>query len=249
MPLCHGSLTAYNDGPLRPLQVPFKSRVPQRGKALEISSEVGPGTYTPRPGHGCPGASAAIIDPLRQGSAFASKSKKAELKKGVTSDVDFAPAHVLSHLPLAPGTHSATWPHGERKPPHFHVPFKPYPLEAGAPRGRSKGLDELYDLDATAASPVALFGTLGVNMVRSPRRYKAAFHSRVPSRPKSAATSGALGPGSYNLARGGVVLKDPKRPSSAFVRESRGKFANVGGSYNAYSEWLGIELQRPEPWT
>lgn len=153
----------------------------------------------------------------------------------------------LKHLPRAPGTHSAPWPHGERKPPFFHVPFKPYPLESGAPRGRSKGLDEFYDLDTTIASPIALFGTLGVNMVRSPRRYQPAFHSKVPSRPKSAATSsaGELGPGSYNLLRNGVDLKDPARPGSAFVRGSRGKFENVGGSY---SEWLGIELKRPEPW-
>ena len=102
MPLCHGSLTKYNDGPLRPLQVPFKSRVPQRGKELEISPELGPGTYKPKPGYGCPSAAAAIIDPLRQGSAFASKSKKVELKKGVAADVDFPPAHVVRPHVVSP---------------------------------------------------------------------------------------------------------------------------------------------------
>eukprot|EP00966_Prymnesium_polylepis_P178594 4136049-Prymnesium_polylepis.3 len=93
MPLCHGSLTRYNDGPLRPLQVPFKSRVPQR-PTHDISPELGPGAYDPKPGYGCAGAASEITDPQRQSQAFASKSKKAAVRKTAAADVDFAPAHV-----------------------------------------------------------------------------------------------------------------------------------------------------------
>ena len=247
MPLCHGSLTRYNDGPLRPLQVPFKSRVPQRPKQ-NVGPELGPGAYSPKPGQGCPGAASEIIDPQRQSQAFASKSKKAALKKPPGADVDWPPAHVaeMRHLPRGPGSHPFAWPHGERKPPFFHVPFKAYPGLCGEPRGRSKGLDEIYDNDATGATPIGLNGTMGVNMKRSPRRYSI-MSSKVPARPKAAdlGSAGELGPGWYNLARNGIDLKDPQRPSSAFVKASKGMYEGVGGSY---SDWLGILLPKKHEW-
>jgi len=247
MPLFHGSLTKYQDGSNRPYQAVFKSRSVQR-PALCIDPERGPGMYSPKPGYGIPKEAAAIFDPLRQGSAFASKSKKAEIRPSTAANVPFAPDEALQlrHLPRAPGTHSAPWAKGERKPPFFHVPFKPYPLENGAPIGRSPGLDQFYELDHIGASPVALFGTMTVNMSRSPRRYSVMKTKTkvVRGQPMYKSGAGNLGPGQYNIPRNGIDLKDPLRPSSAFARIGKGKFEGVGGSY---AEWMGIEVKPPKP--
>ena len=72
----------------------------------------------------------------------------------MTADVDLAanvPGGVSAHhlqfvQGRMPASQGLTWPKGERKPPHFHVPFRAYPSAGGAPRGRSKGLDTIYDL-------------------------------------------------------------------------------------------------------
>lgn len=231
--------------PTRSCRDVFNSRTPQRPIVI-YSAEVGPGTYNPKPGAGMPCLTPWLKEPLRQGSAFASKSQKTPEQKTLAADVEYAPPEAarMSNLPKAPGSAALKWPHGERKPPHFHVPFRAYPSQAGDPRGREKGLDLFYDLDAIAASPVALNGTLAVNMVRHPRRY-ATIGSRVPARPRHSdpGSAGGLGPGSYTLSRDGISLKDPCRPSSAFIPGSRGKFDNVGGSY---AEWLGIDLRKRE---
>ena len=133
----------------------------------------------------------------------------------------------------APGSKAFTWPHGERKPPHFHVPFRPYPSLGGEPRGREIGLDTYYDLDRAAfASPVALparsASTCTAPHASTPRPSK-----RRAARPREAHRlthlDNPLGPGSYNIDRSGIKLKEPSRPSSAFIPYSGGKYKNVGG--------------------
>lgn len=175
--------------------------------------------------------------------SFISKTVKSPTPRSVTADVDLAadiPGGVSAHhlkfvQGRMPASQGLTWAQGERKPPHFHVPFRAYPSAGGAPRGRSKGLDKIYDLDQTIASPIALHGTLAVNMQRTPRKYASTFQSRVPARPAAAAgrsLSGdvsAGGPGSVEIDRSGIKVKEPKRPSSAFARDSGGKMRNVGG--------------------
>ena len=130
------------------------------------------------------------------------------------------------------------WAEGKRKPPFFHIPFKPYPLESGAPRGRSKGLDEFYDLNDTMID----------SMLRSPRKYNMRDNMK-PARPKSAelGSAGPLGPGSYTLDRSFMRGRpvDRGRPSAWARRDTGGKFKNVGLSY---AEYLGVDLSKlPEP--
>jgi hypothetical protein len=104
----------------------------------------------------------------------------------------------------APGSRSQGWGRGERKPPHFHVPFRAYPGLLGEPRGRDVGLDRFYNIDSTGATPIALNGTLEVNMRRHPRHYAATFKSKQPARPIRDLDAGAgfLGPGR--------LISDPK---------------------------------------
>jgi hypothetical protein len=136
----------------------------------------------------------------------------------------------------APGSRSQGWGRGERKPPHFHVPFRAYPGLLGEPRGRDVGLDRFYNIDSTGATPIALNGTLEVNMRRHPRHYAATFKSKQPARPIRDLDAGAgfLGPGSYPTPKGCIQLKEPSRPSSAFIPFSGGMYAGVGGSYADY---------------
>ena len=79
-----------------------------------------------------------------------------------------------------PGSDGRKWGKDARKPPHFHIPFRAYPFEGGEPRGREKGLDTFYEVDAVSASPSALHATLAVNMKRTPLTYAPVFKSRLP---------------------------------------------------------------------
>lgn len=241
----------------------FASRCPQRldatgkqpGCASPCDVDVGPGTYSPRPGSGQPFLKPWITEPAsRHGmsASFISRTEKTPTPRPITADVDLAadvPGGVSAHHlrfthGRMPASEGLTWPHGERKPPHFHVPFRPYPSMGGAPRGRSKGLDMLYDLDHTSASPGALHGTLVVNMRRTPRKYASAFKSRVPARPSAGSShaaffgdDGGLGPGSIEVNRDGIKLKEPKRPSPAFRTDTGGRFHNVGGPRRDGGQW------------
>ncbi len=47
-----------------------------------------------------------------------------------------------------------------------------------------------------------------------------------------------------SLARRGIGLKDPARPSSCFMPSTRGKYQNVGGSY---ADYLGVDLDKVAP--
>ena len=230
-------------GPTRSYRAVFDSIVPQR---FELVGEgqlelIGPGTYNPV-------TEPLIREPTRMNSQFASKSDRMKKEKGNSDDVKLWEGKYAGtqHLPKAPGSHGVQWPAGERTPPFFHVPFRPYPLESGAPKGRSPGLDQFYDLDSVGASPVALYGTMGVNVQRSPRRYIHLRVSPVPPRPRSSdpGSAGHLGPGSYTLERKGIGLKDPLRPSSCFMPNGNGKFRNVGLSY---AEYLGVDLKVVAP--
>ena len=198
----------------------FASRSPQRmdatgkqpGCASPCDKDVGPGTYTPLPGLGHPFWQPWHSDPMRMGSSFVSKTVKAATPRPVTANVDFLADVDMSTVQTSmPSSRGLTWPHGERKPPHFHVPFRAYPSTGGDPRGRSRGLDEWYELDEVGASPIALFGTLTVNMNRTPRKYSSTFNSKVPSRPsaKGATAAGALGPGSHQIDRSGIKVRPP----------------------------------------
>ena len=150
----------------------------------------------------------------------------------------------------APGSKAFTWPHGERKPPHFHVPFRPYPSLGGEPRGREIGLDTYYDLDRAAfASPVALHSTLGINMYRTSRVYASTFKSKQPGHELRIGSNldNPLGPGSYNIDRSGIKLKEPSRPSSAFIPYSGGKYKNVGGPRGDGGLWDDEEVEVVPP--
>jgi len=223
----------------------FASVAPQRQIFNESAdaADVGPGSYDPilpRPW---------LVEPMRQGSQFASKSQRS-MRKGeqpLGSDVGYPPASTteMKYLPQAPGSSGISWQCGERKPPFFHVPSRAYPLASGAPRGRAQGLDRMYELDGITASPVGLNGALAANVMRSPRKYKNLRADHRPVRPRSAdpGSAGHLGPGSYSLERQGVRLRDPNRASSSFSRSTNGKYERVGGSY---AEWLGIDLRKSE---
>lgn len=239
----------------------FASRVPQRldatgkqpGCESPCDADVGPGTYTPRPGTGQPFLKPWIAPPQSfhgMSYSFISKTQKTPTPRSVTADVDLAanvPGGVSAHhlqfvQGRMPASQGLTWPKGERKPPHFHVPFRAYPSASGAPRGRSKGLDTIYDLDQTIASPIALHGTLAVNMARTPRRYASTFRSRAPARPPAGGSprnfyGEASALASREAERGGIKIKEPKRPSSGFARDSGGKMRNVGGPRRVGGLW------------
>ena len=198
---------------------------------------------------------------MRKGSTFASKTVKSPMPKPLTADIEVGEkvefgvgAQYLKHVRGSmPASQGLTWAQGERKPPHFHVPFRAYPSAGGTPRGRSKGLDEFYDLDHSFASPLALHSTLAVNMHRTSRVYASTFKSRLPARPQpdSSGGSGALGPGSYTVDRihsSGIQLKEPKRASSAFARESRGRYHNVGGPKGDGGLWAEQRKVPREEW-
>ena len=219
----------------------FASRLPQRGDATgkqpgcesPCSPDVGPGAYDPRPGIGNPAYTPWLRDPMRMGSQFISRTQNRPTPAAITGKVNLTitPKHIRTVYGASPSSRGHKWPNGERTPPHFHVPFRAYPCEGGEPRGRSIGLDTFYELDDTGATPVALFGTLTINMERTARVYASSFNSKQPSRPRagSGSSAGPLGPGSYNLRRDGIDLKEPKRPSSAFIPQGRGRYVNVGG--------------------
>ena len=186
------------------------------------------------------------------GSAFISHTLKNPTPRPNTADCDWVDVDLRAVQGSMPASQGLTWAQGVRKPPHFHVPFRPYPSMGGDPVGRSKGLDEWYNCDKTCASPVALHGTLAVNMRRTPRRYASTFKSNQPARPPpdkaTGGSAGPLGPGSYPIDRSGIKVKEPKRPSSAFVRPSRGRFAGVGGPRGDGGPWPD-QYQRPlEAW-
>ena len=239
----------------------FASRTAQRGDATgkpagtasPCSRDIGPGTYDPRPGIGQATWKPWLNEPTRMTYSFASRSAKSPLKKPLTADLTHKQVPMSVTQGAMPASRGLTWPAQERKPPHFHVPFRAYPSAGGTPRGRSKGLDEFYELDTTGATPVGLFGTLTVNMNRTSRVYASTFKSRQPSRPSPDCSggSGTLGPGEYDLRRSGIALKDPSRPNSAFMRESRGKFANVGGPRGDGGLWpeQARRKQKKEAWT
>ena len=234
----------------------FNSRSKQRGDASgqpagtgsPLSRDIGPGAYDPRPGWGQPYWRPWLNDPLRKGSAFASQTVKSKLPRPLTAHVDcladFGGNYDKFLHGAAPGSRAQTWSRGERKPPHFHVPFRAYPLDNGEPRGRSPGLDQFYDLDSVRASPIALNGTLAVNMKHTDRKYASIFKSKVPARPSAAAHggSGELGPGQYNVAKNTIRVKEPARPSSAFIAYSGGKFRNVGGPRGDGGLWPDEEV-------
>jgi hypothetical protein len=228
----------------------FHSRVPQRGSATGASQyaespcppDVGPGAYDPKL------VEPWLVEPERPGSAFASRTTKSKMERPLTagvnmlgSDMGFASKDKLGLLRSGmPNARGQSWPRGARKPPHFHVPFRPYPSAAGEPRGRSPGLDEFYELDLVQASPSALHGAFTANLNRTSRAYASTFKSKQPARPVASASAGAgfdLGPGAYNIDRSGIKLKDPYRPSSAFVRHSGGKFRGVGGPHGNGGLW------------
>lgn len=242
----------------------FVSRTKQRGDATgkqpgqesPCSRDVGPGTYDQHP-VACLSSCYQPwhIDPVRSGSTFLSKTEKTPQPRPLTANVDFASLDVARRevdatLGSMPASRGLTWTSGERKPPHFHVPFRAYPSNGGEPRGRSRGLDEWYDLDHVCASPLGLHGTLGVNMVRTPRKYASTFNSKVPSRPRPGRGSGAgaLGPGSIEVDRSGIKVRDPKRPSAAFRPIDRGRFAGVGGPRGDGGLWPD-QYARQEAWT
>lgn len=237
----------------------FASRTPQRGDATgklpgcesPCSRDIGPGTYDLLPGVGHPFWQPWHIDPMRQQSSFISKTEKAKTPPPPTQNVDFlGDADVSVIQGSMPASRGLTWTTGERKPPHFHVPFRAYPSNGGEPRGRSKGLDQWYDIDRVCASPLGLHGTLVVNMHRTPRRYASTFQSKQPSRPRpgSGGSAGALGPGSHDIDRSGIKIRDPKRPSPAFRPPDRGRYAGVGGPKGDGGLWPD-QYQRPkEAW-
>ena len=236
----------------------FNSRTPQRGDASgkqpgaesPCSRDIGPGTYDPRPGAGQQCWQPWLNDPMRMGSAFASQAEKCPVPRPLTASVDHGGDFGISAKYLkqlqgdVPGSRAHSWPKGERKPPHFHVPFRAYPSLGGQPRGRSPGLDAFYDLDNAIASPVALHGTLTVNMSRTARVYASTFKSKQPSRPNPGAVGAGelLGPGSYNIDR--TFLKASDKPNSAFIRYSGGKFRNVGGPRGDGGLWPEDEVGR-----
>lgn len=236
----------------------FNSRTPQRldatgkqpGLESPCSVHVGPGAYDCKPGTGQPYYKPWLREPTRKTSAFASQTIKGALPRPLTANLDHGgdfgiSAKYLRHLQGdVPGNKARTWPKGERKPPHFHVPFRAYPSMGGDPRGRSKGLDEFYELDNTIASPVALHGTLTVNMKRTARVYASTFRSKQIARPHPgpASSSESLGPGSYNIDR--TFLKESDRPSSAFSLSSGGKWRNVGGPRGDGGLWPEDDVGR-----
>jgi len=227
----------------------FASRVPQRGDASgkfpgaesPCSNLVGPGSYSPSPGCGHPFYTPWLREPLRKSGTFASKTQKTPLPRSLTADVDHGGDGGINARYLkrtqgdVPGSRAQAWPRGERKPPHFHVPFRAYPSMGGDPRGRSPGLDQFYELDTVVASrPGALHGTLTVNMERTARVYAPVFKSNAPVRANGPGSGGGdtsefLGPGAYNLDRSGIKIKEPRRHSSGFMRPTGGMYHNVGG--------------------
>ena len=81
-------------------------------------------------------------------------------------------------------------------------------------------------------------------MRRTPRKYASAFKSRVPARPSAGSShaaffgdDGGLGPGSIEVNRDGIKLKEPKRPSPAFRKDTGGRFHNVGGPRRDGGQW------------
>ena len=222
----------------------FNSKCPQRADATGRpaglagpSPDIGPGAYDPRPGYGQPFWKPWLNDPMKMNSTFASKTQKSPLPRPLTADINLSTG--AEFLPrtnsAAPGSQASKWPQNPRKPPHFHPPFRAYPMDTGAPKGREKGLDEYYELDVVSASPTALHGTLAINMKRTNRLYASSFKSKAPQRFKHNTNmgAGALGPGSYPVDR--TFLKASDRPSTAFIPYSGGMWKGVGGSYE---DWL-----------
>ena len=224
----------------------FNSHVPQRAKPNMLPGQepsttplIGPGAYNPKISlhSGQPFVREWVSEPKRQQSAFASKTQKTQAERPLTADIDigddFGERGSKKNATAAPGSHGLSWSKDVRKPPFFHVPFKPYPFEGGEPRGREIGLDVFYEVDTVSATPLALHATMAVNIQRSQRRYASTFKSKLPARPNpdSRGGSGELGPGSYTLhrsLRSSIRLLEPDRVSPWAIPYSGGKFRNVG---------------------
>ena len=123
----------------------FASRVPQRldatggvpGCSSPCDRDVGPGTYSPRAGQGYPFLRPWITESASShgmGPSFISRTVKNPTPRPVTADVDVAadlPGGVSAYQlkfthGAMPASSGLTWANGERKPPHFHVPFRAY---------------------------------------------------------------------------------------------------------------------------
>lgn len=215
----------------------FNSNVPQRvppgllpGQKKTCSELLGPGAYSPKPGVGQPFLVPWLKEPTRQQYAFSSRSaNRGKMPVHPTAEVavrgvdETDRGDKLGRI-QAPGAHGRTWGKDERKPPHFHVPSRAYPLESGDPRGRDPGLDGFYD-DART--------TLVYGMEHTSRRYASTFRSDVPARPSADASggSGELGPGSYTCSYALLDRSLPSGPSPWGFSYSGGKFANVGSGW------------------
>lgn len=217
---------------------------------------LGPGSYSPTPGHGHNfgarlGPGEWSIDPRRNSWALKSETIKSPMPRPLTAECNHGKTYGISADYLkwlqgdVPGSKASPWGKNARKPPHFHIPFKPYPFIGGEPKGREKGLDEFYEVDKVAATPIGLHATLEVNMKRTNRKYHTVFRSKVPARPRSAstATPDDVGPGKYKTHEppegsvqlrhkyNAITLKEPSKPSPAFIPYSGGMYKGVGGVY------------------
>lgn len=149
---------------------------------------LGPNTYSPAPLRW-------LVEPERQTSAFASKTRKGQLAAPLTADIDFY-SQQTTELTRgdAPGTRGFTW---SKRP------------ITDAPGTRAPPLDVCYDVDTGTKQ------TLVSSVARSSLKYASTFQSNAKRFvPRDEAT--ALGPGAYASPPSAVQIRDAKRASSAF---------------------------------